>query len=446
MNGQMTRSKSRRIVGAALCVTCFVWSGCTSSPRKQPLSAEDASAQSACHTAASRPTAVDIERITTITPFPRGLVMHEGSLYVLCRGRVRGAGGVSAAVNDQAGTIYRVSPNVTEPITSPTVGEAVRENGEVFAMPTDPPFQLWDRRAMPPDADRRTDRPYCTLRFHEPTKSFYLCAFSGIDKPKQAGQVSFSKNLNDGLLRYDLRTRKWYEVERHAQAAGGNYPNHDPQFNPPPHGWLNGPDNCLVVGNWLYAVSKDNNLLVRYDLRPLIDDPEAGCPPSEVVLGEDVPMAGGGMQRFYGHSALAAHDGWLYVACRTSSVFFRVPLTAGGEVVKPVVGELVARFEPYDPQTHKSANVTDIDIDSHGRMYVVSAKPSRIYRFVPDPQHVFDGRREAPWTDLAALTHNPKMKSENVLVDGAYLYITSGDGYAYQQGAAGTVYRVAIAD
>jgi len=61
-------------------------------------------------------------------------------------------------------------------------------------------------------------------------------------------------------------------------------------------------------------------------------------------------------------------------------------------------------------------------------------------------QTVFDGRRAEPWADLAAMTGNPKMKSENVLVDGRRLFITSGNGYAYQKGAHGTVYRLGIPD
>jgi hypothetical protein len=69
-----------------------------------------------------------------------------------------------------------------------------------------------------------------------------------------------------------------------------------------------------------------------------------------------------------------------------------------------------------------------------------------VYRFTPDPEHVFDGRTAAPWADLAAMTDNPRMKSENLLVDGDRLFITSGDGYAYQEGALGTVYRLPIRD
>jgi hypothetical protein len=390
------------------------------------------------------PSADDLFRVTTVAPFPRGLAMVDGELYVLCRGRVRGAGGVSAEVNDQAGTIYVVDPNVAEPVTQTELGDAVRNNGRIFALPTDPPFALWNRSATPPESDRLTDRPYCTFRYHAPTSSFYICAFSGIDQPKKPGSTSFSKNLTDALLRYDLRTKRWHEVERHDIAAGGSYPHHDVTVNDPPHGWLNGPDNCLPVGRWLYAVAKDNDCLVRYDLAPLEKDPLAGPPQGERVLGPEIVISKKGLQQYYGHSALATHGDWLYVACRTSSVIFRIPLDGEGNPKRPIVGELVATFEPYDPKTGKSANITDMDFDAAGNLYVVSAKPSRIYRFKPDPRQVYDGAASEPWADLAKLTDNPKMKSENLLVDGNRLFVTSGDGYAYQQGALGTVYQIAI--
>ncbi len=385
-----------------------------------------------------------VARVTTIAPFPRGLAMVDGELYVLCRGRVRGAGGVTAAIEDQAGTLYRVDPDITEPIDNEYIDETVRTNGDVLARPTQPPFFLWDRTSAPPESDRWTDRPYCTLRYHEPTKSFYICAFSGIDKPRKTGQVSFSKNLTDGLLRYDLRTNRWHEIERHRIDAGGNYPHHDITVNDPPHGWLNGPDNCLTVGNQLYAVAKDNNLLVRYDLSELTENPHAPPPPSERVLGAEVDLAGIGTTEVYGHSALAYRDGWLYVGTRTSSVIFRIRLDADALPVQPVRGELLAQFKPYDPRTLTSADITDMDFDAEGRLYVISAKPSRVYRFTPDSHRVYDGIHGEPWADLAALTDNPKMKSENILVHDGHVYVTSGDGYGYQHGADGTVYRVTI--
>lgn len=386
-----------------------------------------------------------IERVTTKPPFPRGLQLVDGKLYVLCRGRVREYGGVSAAVEDQAGTLYVVDPGVAEAYAGGDPGAAVRENGAVLALPTDPPFQLWDRAASPPTSDRETDRPYCGLTFHAPTRSFYLCAFAGVDKPEAKGQSTFSKNLTDAILRYDLRTEKWYEVERHDIEKGGLYPHHDPARAKPPHGWLNGPDNCLALGDWLYAVSKDNSLLVRYDLRALAADPEAGAPPSTFVLGQDVTVQRGEKLRIEGHSALGYHDGWLYVATRTSSHVVRVKLDDALLPVQPTQVELVALFDAYDAETKKSANLTDMTIDRQGNVYLVAAKPSRIFRFRPDPAHVYDARggKQEPYFDLAELTGNPQMKSENALVDEqGRVYVTSGDAYDYQGGAGGVVWRV----
>jgi hypothetical protein len=370
--------------------------------------------------------------------------MVDGDLYVLARGRIRGAGGASAEVEDRAGTIYVVDPEVTEPIEAASVGEFVRTNGRIFAEPTQPPFKLWDRSAVPPESDRRTDRPYCTLRFHQPTQNFYLCAFSGVDKPWHTGDpIAFSKNATDAVLRYDLRTGRWYSVERHDPESPG-YPHQDPLTTPPPHGWLNGPDNCLALGDGLYVVSKDNSRLVRYDLSAIEAGPEAGPPRGEMVLGSTVPLAGGARQQLDGQSALAFHDGWLYVGTRTSSVIVRLRLDAAQEPVRPIEAELVARFDPYDSESYRSANITDMDFDDDGRLYVISAEPAKVYRFRPDPARVFDARNgaAAPWFDLGTAIDDPAVKGENVLYHDGWLYVTSGNGYAYQDGAWGTVYRV----
>ncbi|MFO0983161.1 MAG: hypothetical protein U1E76_15760 [Planctomycetota bacterium] len=393
--------------------------------------------------AGSDPASFDLERITTRVPFPRGLALVNDKLFVLSRGRVRESGGVSRDVLDQAGTIWEVDPLIGQPLHG-RPSEAVRANGRTFAVPTEPPFRLWDRNAEPPTADRRTDRPYCSLRYHEPTHSFYLCAFSGIDKPERKGENPFSKNLSDAVLRYDTRTAKWYEVERHDIEAGGSYPHHDPAAAPPPHGWLNGPDNCLAVNDSLYVVAKDNSVLVRYDLSRLVADPEAQPPPSQLVLDENIELVGLGAQRLLGHSMLAEHDGYLYIGYRTSSVIVRIKLDERGLPVRPITGELVARFAPYDATTRTSANLTDMVFDRQGNLYVVSAKPSRVHRFRPDPDHVYDARdrSRAAWLDLAALTGNAEMKSENVLVDAeGRVYVTSGDAYDFQSGAGGVVYR-----
>lgn len=356
--------------------------------------------------------------------------MVEEKLYVLCRGRVRGAGGVSASIDDQAGTIYAVDPHLTEPASLATPGAAVRQNGTVLARPASPPFRLWDRAAMPPQADHETDRPYCALRFHEPTRSFYLCGFSGIDLSATPGDpIDFSKNSTDALLRYDLRLAGWREVERH-------HPGPYPSRATPPQGWLAGPDNCLPLGSWLYAVAKDNSRLVRYDLRPLERDPEAG-PPRGIPIG---PLPG-----VTGHSALAFHEGWLYVAGRTSSRIVRLALDENFVPREPLRIETVAQFEPFDPVTRRSADITDMTFDDRGRLYVVCAQPARVHRFTPDPARPYTDARE-PWLDLAARLGKPRLKSENILCAGGWLYITSGDSYAHQAGADGAVYRAAVED
>jgi len=396
---------------------------------------------------AAEPTAAPtfrVERISTKASFPRGLQLVDGRLYVLCRGRVRDYGGVSAAVDDQAGTLYAVDPEVAELYAAGDPGEAVRANGELVAEPTAPPFRLWDRSASPAWKDRETDRPYCALTWHAPTQSFYICAFSGVDRDEKTGKT-FSKNLTDAILRYDRRTSRWYEVERHDIDKGGIYPHHDPAVQKPPHGWLNGPDNCLAVGQGLYAVSKDNSLLVRYDLSALEKDPEAGAPPSQVVFDQHIYTKAQGPIVIQGHSALAQRDGWLYVGTRTSGHVVRLKLDAAGLPAAPRVVELVGQFDAYDPVTRKSANITDMAFGPDGHLYLVSAQPSRCFRFKPDPNVVYDARggKQPPYFDLAALTENPKMKSENLLVDEkGRIYITSGDAYGYQAGSGGVVWRV----
>ncbi len=394
---------------------------------------------------------VRIERVTTVAPFPRGLQLVDGELYVLSRGRVRSAGGVSAEVEDQAGTLWKVDPRIAQDVSAGEVSDAVKTNGVVVARPTDPPFRLWDRTSDPPESDVNTDRPYCVLRYHEGTRSFYVCAFSGIDMRREPGKPQFSKNATDALLRYDLRTGKWHEVERHDPSAGAAYPHADPATTPPPHGWLKGPDNCLIVGDQLYAVAKDNSVLVRYDLTPLKTDVDA-FPRGSLVWGERVKVATPGgvepqIRTMLGHSALAYRDGWLYVGYRTTSEIVRVRLDENDRVPADPVVEQVAQFEPYDAETGRTADLTDMDFDAKGRLYVISAEPARVFRFTPDPASVFDGRTALPWVDLAGRLGTPRTKSENILVDPeGRVYVTSGDGYAYQGGAAGTVYRISAED
>ena len=389
---------------------------------------------------------VTVERVTTTVPFPRGLATADldgdgaDELYVLSRGRVRDSGGVSGDVDDRAGTLWRVDAGTGET--------------GVFAEPSDPPFKLFDRAADPPSSDRRADRPYCGLRWHAPTRSFYVCAFSGIDlaesDPAKAEYGSFSKNYTDAVLRYDTRTGRWSEVDRHDPQYGADYPGGDGR------GWLKGPDNLAAVGDGTMIVAaKDNSRLVAFDVSPLNDDPDAELPTPRVVLGETVRLANrdGEERTVLGHSAVGYRDGWLYVGFRTTGEVIRVPVgrDGAGRVTLDADGaELLAQFQPWVPAERKSANLTDLSIGPDGDVYVVSAMPARVYRFAPDPLNVRDYASGfetggGAWADLAAITGNPRMKSENVLAaDDGSVYVTSGDAYgdARAAGLGGTVWRV----
>jgi hypothetical protein len=385
--------------------------------------------------------AVKVERVSTAVPFPRGMVIVDGQMYVLSRGRVRGAGGVSAAVNDRAGTIWTIDKDVAEDALIVEPSQRVRENAIVFAEPTAPPFRLWDRTSQPPQADRNTDRPYCVLRYDPISKNFFLCAFSGVDLKREPGKPSFSKNYTDAVLRFDVASRTWHEVERHNDAAGGEFPHHDPAKNPAPHGWLKGPNNCLVVGRSLYAVGKENHRLVRYDLSTL-DQP---APASERVLDSRITLDTGESIDLLGHSALAHRDNWLYLATRTSGHVVRIATDDAGVVRVPNVIQLVARFDAWDRDKGTSADITDIGFDRAGRLYVNCAEPLSVHRFTPDPANVYDARdgRAQPWADVAAMLNKPTLKGENLLVDDAgRVYLSTGDGYGYQAGAEGTIYRL----
>lgn len=411
------------------------------------LPAADAIASPSQRASAEAAQAPEVRRISTAVPFPRGLVLREDGLYVLARGRVRGSGGVDVKLDDRAGTLWRVDPSISEAIGQQTL--AVARNGTVIAEPTSPPFNLLDRSLDFASGDDLTDRPYCGLRWHEGTQSFYICAFSGIDlsaaDPAAAQSGSFKKNYTDGVLRYDTRTGEWSEVERHDPAAGAAYPHGDEL----PQGWVKGPDNLLPVGENMLVVAKDNSRLIAYDLRPLKAEPTAGPPEGREVLGETV-WIDGQPRTVLGHSGLAYDDGWLYISFRTTSEIVRVPVTndRGGEfAVDAKRAELLALFDPFDPDGgRQSANLTDIDIGPDGDVFVVSAYPARVFRFRPDSGNVQDyrtGSNGRPWVDLAATTRKPKMKSENVLVapDGR-VFVTSGDAYGHEEGLGGAVWVI----
>lgn len=383
---------------------------------------------------------VRLERVSSGVPWPRGIAVVEGDggerIVVLARGRHRRSGGVDRALDDRAGTLFEVDPAVAEVVVAGAApGEAVAANARALAGP--PPFNPWDRTTPPLD-DVRMDRPYCTLAWDAASRNFIVCAFSGVDAPDGA----FRKNATDALLRYDLRTSRWYVVEQHRPEvvpAGALsdvvpndfYPHHDAATNAAPHGWLNGPDNCAVVGELLYAVAKDNSVLAQYDLAGIRRDPDAPPPASRVVLRDRVTLDGVSTH-VEGHSALAARDGWLYVGFRTTSQVIRLRLDARGDLVRPHVAELVARFAPGD-------DLIDLAFDPAGALHVVTSRTGRVWRVgPPDPARPFEPGAKPPLVDLRALTGDPEARCGNITFDRrGRLYVCGG---SYE--GRGAIFRV----
>ena len=395
------------------------------------------------------PEPIQLERISSAVPWPRGMVFLDGELLVLARGRHRSAGGCDPAVEDHSGSLFAVNRDVAEQVVRGTIAsEPVQQNARLFVEPDADVFRVWDRD-VPPLESPHMDRPYCTLAFDPTSRNLFVCGFSGVDLPER----QFRKNATDSIHRYDLRTGRWYPVEMHdasvvpADELGYTvpnqyYPHHDPETNAAPHGFVNGPDGCEAVGQFLYSAGKDNHVLVQYDLAGIQADPDAGPPESRIVFREWLDVrakdsSGSGETRrirAMGPSALAAHDGYLYVGFRTSSFVVRFPLETNGDVKQPLVGEAVAQFEPYDADKRHSADLMDLAFNSKGELFVACASSGRVWKIgVPDPDRVFDGRddlgtKNQPFVDLRALTDNPKAKCGNIVFDEQdHLYICSGN-------------------
>jgi len=414
-------------------------------------------------TSSTHAEAVQLERISSAVPWPRGMVIVDDELLVLARGRHRSAGGCDPTVEDHSGSLFTIDRDVAEQVVrGELASDPVKQNARLFVEPDADVFRDWDR-SVAPLMSPHMDRPYCTLA-HDPTsRNLFVCGFSGVDLPER----QFRKNATDSIHRYDLRTGRWYPVEMHDASVVPDdeldytvpnqyYPHHDPKTNAAPHGFVNGPDGCEAVGQFLYSAGKDNHVLAQYDLTEIQADPDAGPPESRVVFREwiDVrsisPSSSPGEThrlRAMGPSALAAHDGYLYVGFRTSSFVVRFPLEANGGVKKPLVGEVVAQFEPYDAGKRRSADLMDMAFNSKGELFASCASAGRVWKIgVPDPNRVFDGRDDLgtnnqPYVDLRALTDNPKAKCGNIVFDEAdRLYICSGN---YDSGTriAGVIYR-----
>ena len=380
--------------------------------------------------------AIELERVSAHVPWPRGIAWVDGKLAVVARGRHRSYGGPAPDVQDQEATIFEVDPEIREPYVQGRLPSArVLANGRVLAEPDPAVVGLYDRARAPLD-NWHMNRPFCTMVYDEASRNLIFCAYSGVDLSGAGGGPSFRKNATDALFRFDLRSRRWGVVEQHDPAgvpreaqgewiANDYYPHHDPAANPPPHGLLNGPNGCAVAGRWLYAVGKDNHTLARYDLTEIRRDPSSGAPRAEAVLGELIDVKVDGALRTIpvrGHSAVAAHGGWLYLASRTSSMVLRFPITSEGDLVEPVVGELIAEFEPYSTETKRSADLWEMIASDAGEIFVSTSRQGRVWRFRPDPAVPFDGNdkralnptENRPYVDIKALTGNPRAAISNM--------------------------------
>ncbi|MEM8884286.1 MAG: hypothetical protein AAGD14_09470 [Planctomycetota bacterium] len=407
------------------------------------------------------PPSVDIrlERITTVVPWPRGVRFVDGKLYAIGRGIHRSAGGPQNDIDDMAGHVFVIDPKISEPVVKGVpVSKAVRNNGRILARPTSPPFQLWSRE-MPSTRDTRAGRPYCQLVYDPVSRNFITCGFSGIDLPRP---LIFRKNATDSVLRYDMRVGKWFVIDQHdpdvvpekelgLTVPSRYYPHHDMTKNPAPHGMVNGPCGAAVAGRYLYVGAKDNTALVQYDLDPIRKNPNAKAPPARYIFhraSQDknvfVNVKGHGNTYIEGTAAVEAHEGFLYVAFRTTSQIIRFPLQEDGDLVRPLQGELIAQFTRYDPKTKSgSANIYDMAFDKDGLIYVSPGYNGAVYRFKPDPKNILDAYKgyPKPYIDLTALIG--VRRSGNICFDDEWnLYICSGKKEVEEGKLRGVIYRV----
>lgn len=417
------------------------------------------------HEISTTPCDITLERITTAVPWGRGMAIVDGELIILSRGRHRTNGGIDQQLVDHAGTLWKVDPSISEPvIPGEWAGEAVRNNAEVFARPTSPPFHLYDY-TTPPEDDTRMARPYCALAFDPQSRNLFVCAYSGAEL-----DTGFRKHATDAVYRYDLRDQNWHVVEQHDHTvvpddtlgyvvSNEYYPHHDPATNPPPHGWTNGADGCAAVGNFLYVPAKDNHIVVQYDLDDIRNAPDAGPPDSRVILREKITLQyPGGEQEVevLGPSAVAIHDNFMYISFRTSSIVVRIPLDEHGDCIRrpdgTIAGQLIAVFEPFDAEKQRSGNLYDIDMSAHGELFVSMGTQGRVWRITPDPERPFYGNDQTdrpttapPFVDMSQLLGRTAC-CNNIHVDrdAGYLYISNRSNDIGTGRIHGTIYRVKI--
>jgi hypothetical protein len=317
---------------------------------------------------------------------------------------------------------------------------------------------------VPATNDTLTDQPYCKLMFDPPSRNWFVVCFSGIDLASD--KPTFRKNATDAVHRYNVGTKKWYVVEAHdatkvpADLLGqfipnDTFPHHDPAKNKAPHGFPNGACGGAIAGKYLYITAKDNSALIQYDLDEIRKNPDAGPPKGRYVFHRASPkddvfleFKGHGNTYVEGTCGALAHGGYLYVTFRTTSQLIRIPIDKDGDVVRPIVGEYLAQFDPYDNVLYGgSADIFDVAVNSKGEIFVSCNAQGTTWRVRPDPSKVMDCRKssqEKPYVNLRKLTDHEKSTCGNMIFDPQdNLFICTGNKDVAEGKARGTIYRVA---
>ena len=388
-----------------------------------------------------------LEVLTTKIKWPRGLAFVDEELHVLARGLHRSDGGPNHKIEDHAGSIFKVDKSIRDQDLS-NPGQSVADNGVIVAPPTDAPFYLWDKNAEPKFLDRRTDRPYATLAYEPITKNFFICGYSGIDFRDSENNKSFRKNANDTIHRYSLEKQSWFGVECHNRQVVPEYrlglwikdsevyyPHHDISKNPPPHGFLNGPDGLAAHHPFLFAVAKDNNVLVSYDI---LNMPDVGFNKNPFLNGKIIKSFGDkkvrvkGIEKtisLLGPSGVAVsetEDGYfVYVSFRTTSKIVRYHVDGATQEFEPIP-DLIADFSNAD--VGKGVDIIDIQFNQAGELFTSTAKLWGVWNVgIPNPQQPFmPDNTLRPTVDLQDLTGSDT-KCSNIAFDSdSSLYICSG--------------------
>ncbi|MBZ0253307.1 MAG: hypothetical protein K8I02_08215, partial [Candidatus Methylomirabilis sp.] len=109
--------------------------------------------------------------------------------------------------------------------------------------------------------------------------------------------------------------------------------------------------------------------------------------------------------------------------------------------------EIVARFDPWDPEKKKSADLQDIAFNSRGQLFVSTSQQGRVWRInSPSPAAIFDGTSSTtnkPYVDLrTALKADAKARLPcgNIAFDPQDNLYLCAAGYGGK--TIGSIYRI----